>query len=100
MKKNNSDVFNQPLMAKKMVEPQFVRSGQLSLVLGISPSALKRYRKEKVFKSGIHYFFRANTTTNIFWNLPLMRDWLVNGNSESHQRAIETYLKTLPSNGE
>jgi hypothetical protein len=34
----------------------------------------------------------------ILWNFELVRDYLLNGDGPAHQRLVEEYLATLPSN--
>ncbi|WP_019498382.1 hypothetical protein [Pseudanabaena sp. PCC 6802] len=39
------------------------------------------------------YWIQPNR--KILWNLPLVQDYLLNGNSPQHQRLVEQYLSTL-----
>jgi hypothetical protein len=32
----------------------------------------------------------------VLWNLVLLKDFLINGDSSDHQRLVEQYLQTLP----
>lgn len=64
---------------------------------GYSPHTLKKLRQRGDWIEGIHYV-RENSRV-VRYNLSLCLDWLANrGNSQAHQRAIEAYLSSLPSN--
>ena len=43
------------------------------------------------------YWFRMPNCTSLLFNERLIIDFLVNGNSESHQKAVELFISTLPS---
>ncbi len=69
------------------------RAAQL---LDISVHTLKSYRKLH-WLEGIHFQY-LNTRT-IRYNSLLITDWMANISSpEAHQRAIQAYLASLPSN--
>lgn len=45
--------------------------------------------------SPLYYVFSGR---KILWNLELVKDWVLNGGDRAeHQRLIESYLSTLPS---
>jgi hypothetical protein len=73
----------------------FVTTKVMVEASGLSADRLKQLRrtmlKEKI------YWFHPPDSIRVLWNATLVKDWLVNGNSPQHQRAIESYLKTLPS---
>jgi hypothetical protein len=47
---------------------------------------------------GVHYF-RGIGSTSLVWCVELMTDWLAcGGRTPAHQRSIEKFLATLPSN--
>jgi hypothetical protein len=62
----------------------------------LSVHTLKVYR-ERHWSLGIHYQYLNSRT--IRYNLRLIQDWLANfDDPQSHQRGIEVYLASLPSN--
>jgi hypothetical protein len=63
---------------------------------GISSDYLKSIRIRGLLKKGIHYYSLPNSE-RIVWIVDLVRDYLVNGDSPAHDRAIERYLESLPS---
>lgn len=65
-------------------------------IIGVSPHTLKPYRN-RYWQLDIHYV-KYNSRT-IRYNRELIIDWAANrSNPECHQRAIEAYLASLPSN--
>lgn len=65
-------------------------------LLGISTHTLKIYRK-KYWILGIHFQY-LNCRT-IRYHEGLLRDWFANfSDLQAHQRGIEIYLDSLPSN--
>jgi hypothetical protein len=64
---------------------------------GKSGDALNDLRANNFLPEGI-YWFRDPSSGRILWNRNLVLDWIVNGNSPAHQRAIEAFLSSLPSN--
>lgn len=64
---------------------------------GYSTHTLKKLRQRGDWIEGIHYI-RQNSRV-VRYNLNLCLDWLANRqNPQFHQRAIEDYLSSLPSN--
>ena len=65
---------------------------------GLSRSTLKRYRLQGKLIEGIHWIRLNSRTTK--YNLTLLLDWIQNQMTApgAHQRAIDNYLATLPSN--
>lgn len=65
---------------------------------GLSRSTLKRYRLSGKLTEGIHWI-RLNSR-NTKYNLTLLLDWIQNQISapNAHQKAVDNYLATLPSN--
>jgi hypothetical protein len=74
----------------------FIPSGEMCQQIGISTDTLKDWRVTGILKAGLYYTHLPNTS-RILWNRDLVRDWLANGDSPAHTRAIEKYLKSLPS---
>ena len=74
----------------------WINKHSASVLLGISVHTIKTYRILH-WQSGIHYQYINSRT--IRYNRELLIDWLVNRYCpEAHQRAIEEYLASLPSN--
>jgi hypothetical protein len=59
-------------------------------------STTEKYR-ETVWTENIHWR-RDPANNKILYNLPLINDWVATGGGEAHQRAIEAWLSSLPSN--
>jgi hypothetical protein len=78
-------------------QPEMAATGAICLQFGISQDFLKKNRQSGQLRQGIH-FIHIPGSTKILWRVGLLRDWLANGgDSPAHQRAIERYLKSLPS---
>lgn len=76
---------------------RFVKRKELEEATGLSGSSIKKMTMENVWTEGVHYF-RYSSRLNLF-NLELIQDWLVNRNNPHvHQRAVEGFLRALPSN--
>lgn len=72
-----------------------VSSAQLKAEIDLAKSSqaeLRNILPERI------YWLRAPGGRKILWNLELVRDWLVNGESEDHSRAVEAFLGSLASN--
>lgn len=75
----------------------FVKGKKLSQEIGLSVSTFKRYRLQGVWQEGIHW--RRLNSRVVLYNLPLILDWIANqADPQAHQRAVEAYLASLPSN--
>jgi hypothetical protein len=79
------------------IEWAFIPSGEMCLQLGVSAETIKNWRVTGVLTKGLYWTTFPRTPRRVFWNRDLVRDWFVNGDSPVHQRAIEKYLKSLPS---
>jgi hypothetical protein len=79
----------------KLNQFPFVTTKLMIATSGLSADRLKHLRRT-VLKEKI-YWFHPPGSIRILWNAALVKDWLVNGNSPTHQLAIESYLKSLPS---
>ncbi len=74
----------------------WINKHSASALLDISVHTLKSYRILH-WQSGIHYQYLNSRT--IRYNRELIIDWLANiSYPEAHQRAIQAYLASLPSN--
>ncbi|ESA38105.1 hypothetical protein N836_34065 [Leptolyngbya sp. Heron Island J] len=63
-------------------------------VLGVSVRQVERYHKEWILN--VHYSYQGRKPT---YNLALLRDWKANKeNPTAHQRAIQIWQRSLPSN--
>jgi hypothetical protein len=78
------------------VQWPFVTTGEILEQLGISSELLKKLRTSNALTKGLYWTTLPNSD-RIFWNRDLIRDWFVNQNNSSHQKAIEKYIATLPS---
>jgi CHAD domain-containing protein len=75
---------------------KFVSKKEAIKHLEMSETTLKRYRKGGSWIEGIHWV-RINSRC-IRYNLELIQDWIHNRcNPKAHQKAIEAYQATLPS---
>jgi Putative excisionase (DUF1233) len=75
----------------------FVNKQALSQAIGLSPHTFKKYRLSNKWVEGIHWQ-RINSKC-VLYNLTLIQDWLANRSQpEAHNRAIEAYIRSLPSN--
>jgi tRNA(His) 5'-end guanylyltransferase len=84
-------------MSQLPLNPEFVKVANLAEVTGISGVTAKRYRLSGIWIEGIHWI-RVNSRL-VLYNLPLIRDWFSSRyNPEAHQKSIEAYLQSLPSN--
>jgi hypothetical protein len=43
------------------------------------------------------YFFKPFGSGRVLYNIDLIRDYLVNGDSPAHQKAVKRWLSSLPS---
>jgi hypothetical protein len=76
---------------------ELAATGATCLQLGISQDYLKKGRQSGQLRLNIH-FIHLPGSSKILWRIDLVRDFLANGaDSQTHQRAIERYLKSLPS---
>lgn len=82
-------------MTNKVYPWPTVRRRELVTATGLSVEYIRTDLKTKL-QEGL-YWFRLPGTVRILWNLNLVRDWLVNGNSPAHARAVEKYIASLPS---
>jgi hypothetical protein len=76
-----------------------VPTGEMCITAGVSADYLKNLRVRGLLTRGI-YWYTLPGSERIIWIRDLVRDYLVNGNSPAHQRAIEKYLASLPSSSE
>ncbi len=73
-----------------------------AVYFGVSINTLKMWRNgnattKPVLIEGVHW--ARSGERSILFNIPMMEDWLANHktNPAAHQRAIDSYLKSLPS---
>lgn len=76
---------------------QFCTKKSLCNATGLSNSTFKKYRLQGAWIEGIHWQ-RVNSRC-VLYNLSLILDWLANRSQpEHHQKAIDFYVRSLPSN--
>jgi hypothetical protein len=76
--------------------PQWGKFSQLKrYVHPYAKSTTQRLRKTH-WVEGSHW--RYDHAGDVIYNLPLLLDWLATGGGAAHERAIEAYLSSLPSN--
>jgi hypothetical protein len=92
-------------MAKQPAIPRpeaiwpLVPTAEIGQQLGVSRATLKRWRQTGAIVQNVHWQFAPGTKARILWNRDLMRSWVACGgdkNQLTHQRAIESYSKSLP----
>jgi hypothetical protein len=76
-----------------------VPTREMCVAAGVSADYLKNLRVRGLLPRGI-YWYSLPGSDRIIWVKDLVRDFLVNGDSPAHQRAIERYLASLPSSDE
>lgn len=80
-----------------MISTQFVNKREAERLTGFSYETLKKYRLSGLLIENIHWI-KFNSRV-VRYNAPLLLDFLQNRNDpQAHQRAIESYQTTLPSN--
>lgn len=78
---------------------QLVNKHKAAAILGVSPETLKKYRLQEgsTLIEGLHYHIWNSRVVR--YNAVLIADWGLNRNNpEAHQRTIDAYLASLPSN--
>ena len=78
---------------------RLVNKHEAAAILGISTETLKRYRLQanSPLIKGVHYFVWNSRVVR--YNPVLIADWGMNrDNPCAHQKAIEAFLASLPSN--
>jgi len=79
----------------------FAPKRQVMSAIAISDTTLKVWRLGTETQSpklieGVHWV--RNGRKQILYNVPLLQDFIANlGSPEAHERAIESYLESLPS---
>lgn len=82
-----------------MMQTKFVTTPDLIKTIPLGKTKLQQLRDDGIFLEGLHWCrFPGSSPRKILWNLDLIRDFVVTGGGESHQRACEAYLSSLPSN--
>lgn len=75
---------------------EFLPRSKVQSLLGVSASWLKAHKRDGRLIEGIHWYRLG--PNHVLYNLPLLRDFIVNSSSPAqHQRAIEKFLRSLPS---
>ena len=71
-------------------------NNEMCICAEISSDKLKDLRIRGILPRGI-YWTTMPDSDRILWARDLVLDYIINGNSQLHQRAIERYLASLPS---
>ena len=87
---------NMPLTKRTPLPITFAPSRDAMRATGMGGDKLRQLRRDGILQERIHWVTIPGST-NILWNVPLILDWLVNGSSPSHQRAIERFVSSLAS---
>jgi hypothetical protein len=82
-------------MSKNICQWPTVRRAGLRDATGLSDEYIRK-DLQKILAEHL-YWWRIPNSIRILWNLNLVRDWLKNGNSPEHTRAIEKFIASLPS---
>ncbi|ELR97396.1 hypothetical protein [Gloeocapsa sp. PCC 73106] len=81
------------------IKPQFVTKRDAQELTGFSCETLKKWRLTGKLTEGIHWIRVGNSERVVRYNALLLIDFLQNYHDLSaHQRAIDAYLASLPSN--
>lgn len=83
-------------MIQNYVLQNYADTRNTAAFCGLSASTLKRLRLSGQLAEGVHW---SRVGGKILFHLPLLRDWLAHqGDPAAHDRAIQNFLATLPSN--
>ncbi len=78
-------------------ESIFIRKDAAAQLIGYAPDTLKKLRANGVLREGIHWV-RINSRS-VRYNKVLLMDWVINrDDAQAHERAIEMFFMSLPSN--
>jgi hypothetical protein len=80
---------------QKPPEIRLVSRAKILASTGLSPSGLKVGLMPQLTR-GIHYLEMPGGK-KFLYNEPLILDFLMNGNSEAHQRACDALVRSMPS---
>ncbi len=82
-----------------MTQTKFITTPQLVEVFPLGKSQLQALRDSGTFQEGVHWVkYPGSNAQRVLWNWPLIEDYLATGGGEAHQRVVEAYLASLPSN--
>ncbi|MBW4552604.1 MAG: hypothetical protein KME35_16075 [Aphanocapsa sp. GSE-SYN-MK-11-07L] len=84
-------------MAPKTQLQQFPFVGSAVLEARLDLRKTQRVELQRQLPSPL-YWWKFPGGRKIFWNWLLVQDFLLNGDVPAHQRLVEEYLATLPSN--
>lgn len=77
--------------------PAYLKGSEVRNLFGISRQTISRWVAQKVLIENVHYFKLSEKSYR--YNAALIQDFLLNRNTpELHQKAIQAYLDSLPSN--
>jgi hypothetical protein len=66
-------------------------------VVRYSKYKVQALRAKGLWVEGLHWRYDI-VGGDILFNLRLIQDWIATGGGQAHQKAIESYLASLPSN--
>ncbi len=87
--------FGKKCLDPKLAAWPFVRTKEMVAISGLSADRLKLLRDTQLAEK--LYWFRPAGSVRVLYNVQLVRDWLVRGDSPEHSKSIETYQKSMPS---
>jgi hypothetical protein len=83
------------LTTNKKYPTDFPIIGSSLLEQALDIRKTQRQKLKKQLPSPL-YWWQFPGGRKIFWNLNLVRDYLLHGDRPDHQRLVEQYLQTLP----
>jgi hypothetical protein len=92
---NNLERRFSKLTTKKKYPTDFPIIGSSLLEQALDIRKTQRQKLQKQLASPI-YWYQFPGGRKVFWNLNLVRDYLLNGNTDGHQALVEQYLQSLP----
>ncbi|MGA7934970.1 MAG: hypothetical protein WCA35_15595 [Kovacikia sp.] len=85
-------------MSIRELEGFQVRPAEVKRSFFVSEEFLRKKRYQGILLEGVHYI-RIGEHKGILYNRPLIIDWMINRRFPNvHQRAIDNFLASLPSN--
>jgi hypothetical protein len=72
------------------------QNSEMCICAGISSDNLKDWRIRGILPRGI-YWTTMPDSDRILWVRDMVLDYIINGDSPAHQKAVERYLSSLPS---
>jgi hypothetical protein len=95
---NPKTIMRQTIKKPEVAFPM-VTTPRIREYIGMSNSALRRWRIDGLITQNIHWQYAPGTKHAILWNLSLVRSWIAYGadqNHPEHKKLVEAYLKSIP----